>query len=259
MDKQKISLLKNGYVKYKLKNIEPLIIVNNIINEYFGIDDSYTDTETFRNKLLKCQDEINQNKIHKVIVSNEMSIFNLLFDNKPISIQSVVYLMGVRSDSTEMLEYLDYHRENFYCDDDYINYQLNISIPIRNYNIKTSMKIIEKSHLISDESITTQKYDSDKSGVEKFSAGHKLGLTYNPKIIVDGIDPNEARRIDLNKDEIFIFSSRLIHGGGINPTSKIRFSLDFAAISTEALGNKRKPHYAAYTDEATHFAELSNI
>ena len=222
------SFKNNGYLKYKFKNIGPINLVKKIINKHFKstLCKDYPDTDYFRNLLLICQDEINQNKVHQQIVNNEKEIYNKLLSNKSISIQSVVYLRGVRSNSQEMMEYLDYHRENFYCDDDYINHQLNNHIPIQNYNINTSMKIIDKSHTIDDDNITTEKFYSKNSGVDRFSVGHNIGLSYNPKVITDGVDISEAERIDLDKDEMFIFSPNLIHGGGINPTKNIRFSLD---------------------------------
>lgn len=248
---------KDGFLVHKLFNSEPLQNARDVLDNYFPENSTYTDTNEYRERLLACQNEINALNVHQRIIANERAFFNELFDSQPLSVQSVVYLRGVRPASKEMMEYLDFHRENFYCDEEYINHQINVVVPLRNFSRQTSMEYVPGSHLIPDENIETLKYNSLQSGVERYSTGHRLGLTYNPKRIVDGVDFSKAQRIELNSNEVFVFSTRLIHGGGSNLTSDIRFSLDFGVINNKAIeGGMKKEHFAAYDNLKSHYVSL---
>lgn len=253
----KEKFMNNGWMIHKLSNVEPVERARRILDSHFSGEPDTHCTDLYRERLLACQDEINAAKVHRDIVTNEKSLFDNLFDSVPLALQSVVYLRGVRPKSDEMMEFLDFHRENFYCDHDYINSQINMVVPLRNFNSMTSMEYIDKSHRVPDSAIVTKKYSSEESGVERFSTGHRLGLSYNPKKITAGVDLESAKRINLADDEVFIFSSRLIHGGGSNLTNKVRFSLDFGIINDSAIGEMKKEHFAAYNNIKSHYVGLA--
>ena len=149
------------------------------------------------------------------------------------------------------------HRENFYCDEEYINHQLNMHFPIFNYNNNTCMNFYSKSHEISDRQLTVEKKDDLYSGIERFSKGHKLGLPYNPKIIQNLEKLNEYLPAPCKVGEAFLFNSRLIHGGGENYSEKIRFSLDFATLPIKWISNLKKNHFASYSKKKSHFEQVS--
>ena len=85
----------------------------------------------------------------------------------------------------------------------------------------------------------------NKSGVKKFSSGHKLGFNYAPKKIISGINLFKTRRFNTKKNELVAFTSRLIHGGAINLTNKVKFSIDFAIIKTNDLKRNTKHNFSA--------------
>ena len=107
--------------------------------------------------------------------------FNELISEK-LKIQSVVYFRTARPhNSSHIQEQLDFHRETFYSDFDYIKKQFNFWFPVKNLTKNNSMMYIPYSHKIDDKKIKTKTTLSDKSGVKRFSTGHKIGLLYNPK------------------------------------------------------------------------------
>ena len=143
-----------------------------------------------------------------------------------LKITSFLHLRAVKQRTKKNNNFLGFHRETFYSDFDYTRYQINISIPILNYTNKNSMKIIEKSHNIPDEKISTLKLTSLESGIKKNSYEHRLGLAYNPKLITDGVDLKKAKRANLETGQFMVFSSNLIHGNGINHERETRYSID---------------------------------
>jgi len=119
------------------------------------------------------------------------------------------------------------------------------------------MKVIDGSHIIPDEKIKTKKLSSKISGVKKNSIKHKLGMPYNPKIIISGINIKKAKRLKCSVGDLIIFSAMLIHGGGINYTNKVRFSLDFALIDKRYLKNKKlKKHHISYSNNKNYWTNI---
>jgi len=256
-------LISKGFVIYSLSSNETIQEILDVVNREFKNYEKIKDTDKFREKLVKCQDKINIKRIHEKILMNDKSFFEELLNVKSIkelSISSVVYLRGVRPNLKKKVEFIDYHRESLYNDYAYINKQINLHFPIKNYNNKTAMKYFEKSHTIPDSFFKTEKLDSEKSGIERFSTSHKLGLPYNPKKIIGGLNPEKSKRCPVKFGEVFAFTSKLIHGGGINNYSKTRYSIDFGILKTKDLGNQNKKfHFASYYDSKEHFVPMKSI
>jgi len=254
------TLKKSGYKINKLKSKKPLKLMNEILDDEFKDNFDNLNLNSFRKKLLVCQDRINKEKIHYRIIEENKNFFLKLFKVKSLrdlSVQSVVYLRGVRPHTDKKSEYIEFHRENFYNDFDYINHQLNIHMPVKNYTLKSSMKYIPKSHLISDKKIRFLKLNSSQSGIKRFSVSHKIGLPYNPKKITKGIDTNKSRRFNINQGELVAFSSRLIHGGGYNEDTKVRFSIDFGLIKKKIVIKKNKKfHFSSYHIDKKHYVDI---
>ena len=128
-------------------------------------------------------------------------------------------------------EVLDFHRENFYNDSKTIDYQLNVWIPIFNISSKQNFKYVPFSHKINDDKIIIKR--KNNKFIKKNSSAHKLGLNYAPKKIISGVEFSKAKRFKVPKESFLVLSSRLIHGGGINNSSKPRFALAFGIVSQD--------------------------
>ena len=258
-----ITIQKFGYKKFKIKNHQNIKEIQKIIKKKFFKCD-LNNTTNFKNCLIGCQNLINKFEYHKLFLMDNAKFFLDLLNVKNLSeiyIQSVCYLRGVRPEKivkNSNSELLDIHRENFYNDYDYINKQINIHIPILNYNQNSSLKIIPKSHLIEDKYLDIIKHDSSFSKIKRFSKGHKLGLAYNPKEILNNDFKKNLKRIDLKIGSGFAFSSRLLHGGSTNLNNNVRYSLDFGIVPKKNVKKfNKKKHFSSYHSSGKHFIEVN--
>lgn len=254
------SIICSGIRVCRMKKDNPYKLIQDSINKVFKSKEKLKDYKVFRKKLLKVQDLINKKEVHIQIINENKNFFLKLFKVKKLdelSVQSVAYFRGVRPYKKNKSEYIGYHRENFYNDFDYINHQINIHMPVKNYSIKSSMKYLPKSHLIDDSEIKFEKINSKKSGIKRFSTSHKIGLPYNPKKIISGINLKKAKRFKLKVGELVAFSSRLLHGGGENHTDKVRFSIDFGLIKKKIVIKKNKKfHFSSYHINKKHYVNI---
>lgn len=241
----KNNFLENGYAVLSLlpesiKSIEDFLADNiNFLNT--------SNTCEFRAKLLEMQTEINRDGFIKKFITLHLDPLISLLGSDKISHTGVAYLRGVRpsKENTED-DYLDFHRERFYADGDYIKHQINVHIPLKHYNSLCSMKYVPKSHLIPDHEIVTMRLDEGAKGIERASNGHLLGLSYAPKKIISGVDLSCAVGVPVHHGEFMLFSTDLIHGSGANLTDDIRFSIDFGVISDDNLTGAKKYSTASY-------------
>ena len=206
---------------------------------------------------LKLQDQIKKKKIHLKIFNDNKKMFLRLLRLKNINdllISTTIYLRITKKNS----DVIPFHRENFYNDFDYINNQLNINIPISDHG--KYLYYIEKSHLITDKEIKFVKINSKSSNIKRFSTSHKIGLPYNPKIIQN---LNELGKLKMFNSKIcyaHAFSSRLLHGNGINNTDKVRISLDFGIIPKNENSKKNKKfHFASYHVSKKHYLTIAEL
>tara|TARA_Y100001968_G_C19365329_1_gene722193 strand:- start:625 stop:1416 length:792 start_codon:yes stop_codon:yes gene_type:complete len=252
-------LKKDGFVNVKLPK-------NSVINDILDILEKKStyllnipSTDEYHVDLLEIQNDINKLSARNRLLKELKNELNLIHDSSIFGAQTVVYLRGVRPINKESKikhEALPMHRENFYCDEEYINHQLNMHFPLNNYNMKTSMKYYPKSHLLPDTDLILDKKDSRYSGVDRYSKAHRLGLPYNPKIIDNLAELGEPISAPCREGDAFLFSSKLIHGGGLNYTNAIRFSLDFATIPRKWIKEQKKQHFASYEKTNSHFVEI---
>ena len=254
------SIQSDGLKICKLKKNDSIKIIQKAVKKIFNSKENLENSKTFRKKLLQVQDLINKKEVHIQIINENKKFFCDLFKVKKLSdlsVQSVVYFRGVRPNQKQKSEYIGYHRENFYNDFEYINHQINVHMPIKNYSVKSSMKFLPKSHLITDDRFKVLKINSQKSGIKRFSTSHKIGLPYNPKKITSGLNLNKARRLKLKLGEFVAFSSRLIHGGGHNFSNNVRFSIDFGLIKKKIVIKKNKKfHFSSYHINKKHYVNI---
>ena len=119
------------------------------------------------------------------------------------------------------------------------------------------MKVIERSHKIPDKKFKLKKIDSYLSGIEKGSIKHKLGLPYNPKLIISGVNLNKAKRINCEPGKIIVFNAMLIHGGGSNHSKKPRYSIDFALIKKKYIKHKKiKDYHISYSKNKKYWIDI---
>lgn len=249
-----------GWLNQKLSNDSCIHkIIELLLNEYDydGLRPE-VNTEFHQQKMIDLQNIINEWKVQEEICRDLSEIISLLLGSNKIGVSSTIYLRGVRPNGkTDILvEALPWHREIFYSDYDYANHQINLHIPLINYNSQTCMKYIDKSHIIPDSKIHLKKVNSEVSGVSKFSTGHKMGLPYNPKLISNIHSLGEIFDCPAEVSNAFIFNSRLVHGAGGNKTNSMRFSMDFAVLPFDKLEEQKKFHFASYK-QGSHFYELS--
>jgi ectoine hydroxylase-related dioxygenase (phytanoyl-CoA dioxygenase family) len=133
-------------------------------------------------------------------------------------------------------ENIDWHRESFYRPN--LEKSVNIWTPIRGVSSRNSLRYIPNSHTIPDNQITT--YNEGSTVNPKYSVGHQLGFNYDPKVIINGVDLNQAETMVVPEKSSAIFSGNLIHGAAINLDSKIRFSIDFQVIRKSDYSSSNK-------------------
>ena len=146
-------------------------------------------------------------------------------------------------------EFVGLHRENFYGDPKYMNYQINLWFPIFDINKLQNFKFIEGSENIPDEKIKFIK--KRNLYVKKHSNSHKCGINYAPKKIISGVPLSKAKRFNIPKNSFLVFNSNLVHGDGKNLTNKIRFAFGFGVVGQKHFKKIKipinfrsgKPHY----------------
>ena len=247
----------SGFYIHKLKNKKAINDATKIIlssNHRSSQSDTLFDKES-----LKIQKILYDRKIHIDIFKKEFVDLKKILKIKSLTelmITSFFHLRAVRNVKSKK-NILGFHRETFYSDYEYTSKQINISVPIMNYNKKNSLKVVAKSHLIPDDKIVVKKLSSKISKIKKNSHKHKLGLSYNPKEIISGVNLLKAKRVKLSVGQIIIFSSMLIHGNGDNNQKKIRYSIDFGIINKKFLrNNKIKKHHISYSKNKNYWTNL---
>ena len=211
---------------------------------------------------LKLQNELYKTGFHKSILKrNIKKIVNIINEKKyeNVAITSFIHLRTVKKSNRKSdNSFVGFHRETFYSNYKYTKYQINVTVPLMNYDVNNSMRIIEKSHKIQDNKIKTKKLTSKESGIKRFSAKHKLGLPYNPKIILSGVNLKKSIRVKLKTNQFMIFSGQLIHGNGSNHKEKERYSIDFGLIKKKYLkGFKVKDHkHVSYSSSGKYWEDL---
>lgn len=196
--------------------------------------------EAFRAIVLRAQEELNARDFARRLARDRReTICRILGSDRPL-VQTNAYMRATRPHVDGVQENIGWHRESFYGPD--MQESINFWVPIANVSAENAVRYIPDSHLIPDEDIQTT---SEEDGtVERFSAGHKIGLLYRPKEIVSGVDLTASQPLVALPGEAAIFAGALIHGAAANHSDHIRFSVDFRMLAAESL-SQGKDHFAS--------------
>ena len=195
--------------------------------------------DAFYKQVLLLQKKFNDSDLIVKFCSDNKSLLTELCGSHMFSYSGSGFLRVVRPNvkhnGQKADEFLGFHREVFYGTSDYVKKQINIHIPIFNYNALTAMKYVPASHLIADEDLLLETLNEGENGIVRGNLQHLNGLMYAPKKIVSGCDMTAVIPFDLKIGEAVVFKSDLIHGAGVNTTDQVRVSLDFAVIPTASV------------------------
>jgi hypothetical protein len=127
--------------------------------------------------------------------------------------------MIARINRAGSLDYNTAHKDVYEVFDKYndIPRMVNVWIPLSGVNKLNSLPIVPKSHLLSEHLI------------KRTSAGSTMnGMPYSVASIKNWDGSATLSRVELNKDDVLIFSSHLIHGLAVNKSEDItRISFEF--------------------------------
>jgi len=193
--------------------------------------------EDFHSLIEIGQASLNDSGALNNFVSSHSGIISELIGTDLLSWVSVMKLRGVRPKRllpTGTQDNVNLHRESLYASHRQVSFQYNCWIPLSAAASVAGMWYIPRSHIVPDaELIVTNDFDSPVR-VERFSSGHRIGLPYNPKSIDQSpvVKNGQRKKFLVPSGSFIIFSSMLIHGGGVNDSSEIRFSMDSGVLPT---------------------------
>lgn len=214
-----------------------------VVGYYFSRSAEYyaaMDAQEYRRLVAEAQDEINRRQLTRRLAEDRRVALARILQTDSIMIQTNLYLRATRPNASEKQESVGWHRESFYGPD--MAASINFWMPIQNVSVENSLRFVPDSHLIPDELIRTVQEDDES--VERFSAGHRIGLLYSPKRIVDGVDFTRQQPFVTIPGEVAIFAGALVHGAAANYSQNVRFSTDFRLIAEENL-KASKTHFAS--------------
>lgn len=233
----------SAIVTARLDDRSVLDELRGIVGYYFGrpVED-YVAMEgaAYQALVAEAQDEVNRRQVTRKLAEDRRADLVSILGTDAIMIQTNLYLRATRPKSGGGQEHIGFHRESFYGPD--LIASVNLWMPIQNVTVDNAMRYVPDSHLIADEAIKT--VSEDGGGVVRFSAGHRIGLLYSPKRIVEGVDLDNHKPLVAVPGEIAIFSGALIHGAAENRSPHLRFSVDFRVIAEDNL-TTAKDHFAS--------------
>ena len=217
----------------------------NIIEQTFDNKDSFyfdLPSEEYRRLMIEAQKNLNDHCAASLICKNILPELENYLETTKFLIQSNVYLRASRPSKDPKSESIGFHRETFYGEN--MEKAVNVWTPLKGVSKTNTLRYIPESHLVPDSDILTSK--KEDSYTKRFSDGHKLGFQYAPKTIESGVNLNDDKPMIVKNHSSSIFSGNLIHGGAINNSDSIRFSIDFRII--------RCGDYNMYQSKRSHFS-----
>ncbi|MEM1160474.1 MAG: phytanoyl-CoA dioxygenase family protein [Pseudomonadota bacterium] len=198
------------------------------------------DPDAYRALILQGQEELNASDFGRRLAQDRRGEICAIMNTQAPMIQTNIYLRATRPSVTGIQENIGWHRESFYGPN--MEESVNFWMPIANATKENAVRYIPESHQIPDADIeTTSKADDS---VSKFSAGHKIGLLYAPKEIVNGVDLSASQPLLVPDGSVALFAGALIHGAAANNSDQIRFSIDFRMVAQECMAED-KEHFAS--------------
>jgi len=236
-------LRMHGFVILPLVSSEPLVVARELIKQHLPYSTeqlSLLSRNEFHEAVEYCQKKFSENKLLESFVFYHEDLVSDLIGSEDISWVSVMKLRAVRPSSMltgEGRDYVGLHRESLYATSTQVCFQYNCWIPLSNVASTSGMWFVPKSHIIPDEDLDVRIDMNDPIRVERYSAGHRIGLPYQPKNIEhsDIIRNSKLIRFEVPPGHFVVFSAMLIHGGGRNDCDEVRFSMDTGAIPTKRI------------------------
>ena len=208
-------------------------------------------SEDYYALVLQAQNRVNALDPVRRLVRAHHADFSRIVGTKDLSAQRISYLRAVRPSREVGDEFVDFHRESLFNPD--MVHAFNVWIPLSQAATGDALRYVPYSHRISDEEIVCRNEGVGMRGVEKFGAGHKIGLLYDRKTIVSGVDFSTVYAMRVPEGQMVVFDGNLIHGAGRNDSNDIRFSMDFRIIPAHRALN-HSVHFAAGD---AYFTEIS--
>jgi hypothetical protein len=260
-----ITLREEGFVYLPLADSSFVTKCNGVIKSMFPRDAAYYSTlrrEKFHELVEACQTTLNrEGLLVDFLIQNRANIQQLIGDDN-LAFVSVMKLRAVRPNiqiAPESQDHVPLHRESFYAGSDQVAFQFNCWIPLSETATTQGMYYVPRSQVIPDSELKIIDAENCLVKVARYSSGHRIGLPYAPKQIErlpTSIPPDSLPRFQVPRGHFVLFSAMLIHGGGINNSDQIRFSVDTGAIPTRRLQENR-PLFAA--NNSKHYLTLSEI
>jgi hypothetical protein len=238
--------MKSSILVAKHSSLDLVDNLNNIVSKTFTKEDCAYFTipiDEYRKLMIKAQDELNEYSAASLICTYVIDELQSYLKTDKFLIQSNLYLRASRPSKEKASESIGFHRETFYGDN--MEKSINVWTPLRGVNKDNTLRYVPDSHLINDNDIQTSS--SDDKFTDRFSDGHKLGFQYAPKKIQSGVDINNHKPMLVNKYSSAIFNGNLIHGGAVNKSKNIRFSLDFRIIRSKdyKIDKSKQSHFSS--------------
>ena len=248
MKNKSSSLLTEGFAVVPLENFKALDLARNIVNRHFEASaSSYCELprEQFHTRVENCQIELNESGVLVQFAEHHQGIFEDLLINSDLAWVSVMKLRAVRPSALMQpgsRDHVGLHRESLYAASNQVAFQYNIWTPLSKAASTSGMWYVPFSHLIPDSELCIEVNMSNPIRVERYSSGHRIGLPYMPKEVSNSpvVLNSPLSRFNVPYGHCLIFSAMLLHGGGENTTSEMRFSMDTGIIPNERIEHNGK-------------------
>lgn len=250
----KNSLKDNGLIFLSFPNTEFIKSLTKLLSPLKSKELMNLSSDEYRKQINLFQEKINNGNYMNIFMEMECNKLFKIINTKNISVQSNLYLRATRPKMTQHSEYIGWHRESMYSDHQSIKNAYNIWIPIFGVNQNNTLNFIPNSHTIPDNKLGIKKLKK-QSKIKRFSDGHKIGLPYSPKVITNGVDFENKKKVLPPKNHYALFMSDLIHGGAENNCEQIRVSIDFRIIDTK----KNKSEKIHFSSGKKYFIEYHNV
>jgi hypothetical protein len=178
--------------------------------------------------LLEIQKKVNDAAIGDRFIEAEIEKLGEIVGTKDLAAQAICYVRGSCPAKRNEHDAIAYHRETFY--DPTVGNAWNIWTPLANHCADNAVRLIPGIQRIPETAIVTAHVDEDANPVKRNSAGHRVGLRNNEKVIVDGVDLSNSAPLLVPRDSYAVFPAILVHGSGVNHSDQIRVSPDFRVI-----------------------------
>tara|TARA_A100001015_G_scaffold59990_1_gene66182 strand:- start:6051 stop:6896 length:846 start_codon:yes stop_codon:yes gene_type:complete len=207
------NIIKKKIKKYTRKDLKKFKLEK--YHKFIDLKNHYKIVKTI-SKGIEFQKKFSRKKIETLlseILSINVSTLNKKFKNKNHKYYLDPKKFFLRIVRPNKNDFNPPHRDAYF--DNHAN-GVNIYIPVAGSNRKSSLPVFPKSHRINEKNVFRTKLNS-KFNNQKFSV--PLIIRTKPKINLTRPNPKYG--------QMMIFSSNLIHGGGINDNKDItRFSIE---------------------------------